>query len=87
MQERPCLRQVQQAMENLQLVFGEEVPQPVAVHVTRWTEVSGGASTARLAGGPVCSISSSPCSHGGQNTTCLTGLAPGSQSSALVLCH
>ena len=33
------LRQVKQAMENLQLVFGEEVPEPAAVHVTRWSQV------------------------------------------------
>ncbi len=35
---RPA-RQVKQAMENLQLVFGEEVPVPAAVHVTRWSQV------------------------------------------------
>ena len=26
-------------MENLRLVFGEEVPEPAAVHVTRWSQV------------------------------------------------
>ena len=31
--------QVEQAMENLRLVFGEEVPEPAAVHVTRWSQV------------------------------------------------
>ncbi len=34
--------QVKHAMENLQLVFGDEVPEPAAVHVTRWSQVRPG---------------------------------------------